>query len=402
MREGEAIRPAALDNLMASFSRDFGIDERRLVLARAQGRTELAGNHTDHQHGKTVAATIDRGLVALAAENGTDLIRVTSDGFTSFEIHTAHRKPETDERISTKGLVRGMVAGMENSGYEVRGFDLCVTGDLPAGAGLSSSAAFELMVGSAIARLFADEDPDPLGLARSSQRAECEYFGKPCGLMDQTTIALGGIVGLDFAKPSQPIVEHLTFDFEACGHALCLIDVGCDHSHYTDAYAAVSEDMYQVARFHGVQVLREVDEDLFMDRLSETRATLGDRATLRAFHFFEEERLVEARIRALREGDMDGFLVATRASGASSAQYLQNVSCGGDDQPAMVALALASRLLEGSGACRIHGGGFGGSIQAYVPVSRLKPFTAGMEAVFGPGSCQRLTITPEGARAEWL
>jgi len=378
-----------------------GGTDRALLNAQVCGRTEIAGNHTDHQHGKVIAATIDRGLIGIAAANGTDVVRVVSEGFADVEMHTSHMRPEPDERVSTRGLVRGMLAGFAAQGVEVPGFDLYVSGNLPAGAGLSSSAAFELLVGCTVEQLCGIPH-DALALAVQAQRAECEYFGKPCGIMDQATEALGGIVAMDLDDPGRPQVERVRFDLEAHGYALCLVDVGCDHSRYTDEYAAVSEDMFRVARLFGAQVLRDVDEAQLADSLPQARAQLGDRAVLRALHFYEEERLVDRRREALVAGDMDTFLAATRRSGASSAQFLQNVSCGGSDQPAMVALALAEHLLEGTGAVRIHGGGFGGSIQAYVPLERLEGFIAGMDRLLDEGCCQHLQVTDRGASCSWL
>lgn len=390
-----------VDELALCFNRAFGKPRFPVVLAGAPGRTEIAGNHTDHQHGKVIAAAIDRGLRALAAENGTDEVHVHSTGYQPFTLHVSHTQAEPDEQVSPKALVRGMVAGMREAGVEVRGFDMVVAGNLPAGGGLSSSAAFELLVGCALDRLFAEGDKGPLALAHMAQRTECNWFGKPCGLMDQASIAIGGVVALDFENPNAPTVERLDVDFEELGYALCLVDVGCDHSRHTDEYTAVSQEMFAVARFLGAQVLRDLPEARFMEHLAAVRAQLGDRAALRAMHFYNEERLVDTRRDALKADDMDTFLAATRTSGASSARFLQNISCGGTDQPAMVALALAEHLLQGAGACRIHGGGFGGSIQAYVPVGQLEAFTAGMEEQFGPNSCQHLRVTDEGAHALW-
>lgn len=359
----------------------------KVVRAFAPGRTEIAGNHTDHQGGRVIAAAVDCGIEVLLEPNGTDRARVQSVGFDAVDVSVVDLAPRTDERNSTAALVRGVVAGLVGAGTSVEGFDAQVTSTVPAGSGLSSSAAFELALARAIvAASDADELP-PVQLARIGQAAERDFFGKPCGLMDQLAVALGGVAVIDFANETDPTIELINFDFADHGYELCLVDTHCDHSRYTDEYAQVAKDMFAVANFLGAERLSQIPEDAFFARFGEVRAALGDVPALRGLHYYHENHLVDARARALREGDLPAFLAFTRQSGASSAQYLQNVGTyDRASQPAMVALALADKLLEGQGACRIHGGGFGGTVQAFVPADRAASFVAGMDAFLGEGS----------------
>ena len=385
-----------------------------VVRAFAPGRTELAGNHTDHQGGRVIAAAVSCGIEMEVRSRGDGVARVESAGFAPFEIDLGDLRPREDERNTTVALVRGVAAGLRAVGVEVGGFDARVSSTVPAGGGLSSSAAFELALGVALSMRnwgggnvssHSDETfPPPqflIELAKIGQAAERDYFGKACGLMDQLAVALGGVVAIDFAG-EEPRVEQIDFDFERCGLALCLIDTHCDHSFYTEEYSQVARDMDAVAAFLGAQVLSQVPEEVFFGRLADVRAALGDVPALRGLHYFHECHLVDARARAMREGDIDAFLHFTRVSGSSSAQYLQNVSTfDRASQPAMVALALADKFLEGKGACRIHGGGFGGTVQAFVPVERVERFTAQVDAHLGAGSCQVYRISERGASAQW-
>ena len=370
------------------------------VRAFAPGRTELAGNHTDHQGGRVVAAAVSRGVEVVAHPNGTRLVHLESAGFAPVELDVADARPHGEERNATAALVRGVVAGLREAGVPVGGFDARVTSTVPSGGGLSSSAAFELALAVALCRLD-DRELPAMDLARIGQRAESEFFGKPCGLMDQAAVACGGINLFDFAQ-EPPAIEHIEFDFPKSGHALCLIDAHCDHSLYTDEYAQVARDMTSVAQFLGAVRLSQVAERDFLSQFNDIRASMGDVPALRGLHYYHEMHLVDERVRALREGDFAAFLAATRQSGASSAQYLQNVSTfDRASQPAMIALALADLLLEGEGAVRIHGGGFGGTVQAFVPIDRLESFHRAIDAQLGEGSCQAYDIIPRGAHAEW-
>ena len=363
------------------------------IEAFAPGRTELAGNHTDHQGGRVIAAAVDCGIRVALQPNGLDVARVESAGFAPFEVSLLSLSPVQGERNTSAALVRGIVAGLCAGGVPVAGFDAQVTSDIPAGGGLSSSAAFELALAQALNLAFAGGSLEPKALARIGQAAERDWFGKPCGLMDQMAVALGGINLMDFSGGGCA-TRRIDFDFEKAGLAVALVDTHCDHSAYTDEYAQVAKDMDALARHLGAKALSEVPEGAFMERLADVRADLGDTVALRGMHYYNEMDLVDERCRALERGDAAAFLEATRRSGASSAMYLQNVSAyGRADQPAMVALALAERALAGRGAARIHGGGFGGTVQAFVPLDAYDAFAQAMDVQLGAGSCRRYRIS---------
>ena len=396
------VKGRRLEGLLASFDASYGTNGRRLVRVEAPARTEIAGNHTDHEGGDVIAGALNRSILGVAAANGTNEVRLSSEGFDPITVSLDELEPRADEKVTTTGLVRGMAAQLATTGRIPQGFDLVMTSDIPSGGGLSSSAALELAIGRVMEILWEGPTVNAPTLARMGQISEQRYFGKPCGLMDQMSVAVGGIAHMSFLDPENPVVTRLDFDFERAGYAICLVDVGCDHSRFTDEYAAVPDEMHAVAHEFGVDRLCEVDAESFDAAVPALREKLGDRALLRAIHYYREEELVHARRDALAAGDIDGFLELTRESGASSAMFLQNVSCGGSYQPAMVALGLAERLLAGLGATRIHGGGFGGSIQAFVPLDDVRDFTSGMDSWLGEGSCERYAISTEGARASWL
>ena len=377
------------------------------VRAFAPGRTELAGNHTDHQGGRAIAATLDCGIEIAFERNGSKRIRFASEGFDPFEIDidTGAPGPRVEEMGTTAALVRGVVDLLAEAGLEVGGFDATASSTIPSGGGLSSSAALELALICGLQELFGSASGPfgtPAERAAAAARVEREYFGKPCGLLDQTAIAYGGVSAIDFSGDSEaPFVEAIDFDFASCGYALCLIDTHCDHSLYPDEYARVAQDMFDVASFLGATRLCEVSEAEFEARLSEVRNALGDLPALRALHYYHEMELVREREAALTRGELQTFLELTRRSGASSAQYLQNVSTSDRSaQPAMVALALADCAAGSEGACRIHGGGFGGTVQAFVPVDACDAFVRRIDAQLGEGSCREYRITPRGAYAE--
>ncbi len=391
-----------VDRALALFCEAFGSPAGDVLAVSAPARSEIAGNHTDHEGGHVVAGALNASVTGVACANGTDRVRVASEGYPPFEVSLANLAARPEERLTTAALVRGMAGCLRETGRACRGFDLALTSDIPVGGGLSSSAAVEVALGRAMESLWPGDPVPELVLARMAQRAENAHFGKPCGLMDQLAVTLGGLAFVDFADVELPRFEKLGFDFERAGWALCLVDVGCDHSAFTADYAAVPEEMQQVALEFGCRRLCEVDPAAFDERVGALRERLGDRAVLRAVHYWRENDLVDRRWHALREGDMDSFLELTRESGASSAMFLQNVSAGGRYQPAMLALGLAERELGGRGAARIHGGGFGGSIQAFVPVDAADAFARRMDGWLGEGACRRYAVVEEGARAEWL
>ena len=362
-------------------------------LFSAPGRTEIGGNHTDHQLGRVLAGAVSLETVAAVAVNGENVIRVLSEGYPLCEIALDDLAIRPEEFGTTAALIRGVAAG---TGLR-KGFDAYICSTVLPGSGLSSSAAFEVLLGT-IASQLSGAGLNAVEIAQLGQKVENEYFGKPCGLMDQMASSVGGIITIDFADPAKPVIEHLELDLAALGYALCIIDSGADHADLTDEYAAIPREMKAVAAVFGKSVLREVDEDAFFARLGEVRAAAGDRAALRAMHFFADNRRVAEQVAALRSGDFDAFLRLVNESGHSSWLYLQNVVPTGATahQELAAALALAAKLLNGRGACRVHGGGFAGTIQAFVPLDLLESFRAGMEAALGEGSCHVLSIRPEG------
>lgn len=385
------------------FEREFAdVAHERLLAVHAPARSEISGNHTDHEGGHVIAGALNVAIDGVAAANGTDRVRVASAGYPTFEISLDSLDEREDEHVTTAGLVRGMAACMAATGRTPAGFDLAMTSDIPSGGGLSSSAAVEAALGRVMEALWEGPEVTPVELAKMGQFAENRYFGKPCGLMDQAAVCLGGLAFMDFEDAAEPRTAKLELDFDAAGYALCLVDVGCDHAPFTADYAAVPVEMQQVAREFGHERLCEVDPVEFDRRLPELREKLGDRAILRAIHYWRENELVDKRWDALTAGDIDRFLELTRESGASSAMFLQNVSTGGSFQPAMLALGLAERILDGRGATRIHGGGFGGSVQCFVPLDMVEDFTAQMNAWLGEGACVHYQIAEKGAHATWL
>jgi len=372
-------------------------------LFSAPGRTELGGNHTDHQHGRVLAAAVELDTRAAAALNGTSLIRVLSEGYPLCQVDLRDLTPRPEEQNTTAALIRGVAAGFVNRGCMLRGFDACVTSTVLPGSGLSSSAAFEVLVGTAL-NCLSGCGLDAVEIAKIAQYAENVYFGKPCGLMDQMTSSVGGCVAMDFSDPAAPVVERVDFDFSHCGHALVIVDSGASHADLTDQYAAIPAELGAVCALFGKTVLRDVPEAEFLSRLPEVRVAVGDRAVLRALHVYDENRRVDVQVDALRRGDFDSFLHDVNLSGLSSQNLLQNVIPAGAaaHQEVALALALARRLLGGRGACRVHGGGFAGTIQAFVPENMLISFRDGMESVLGRGVCHVLAIRPTGGTVQLL
>lgn len=357
----------------------------------APGRTELGGNHTDHQGGHVLAASVNMDMLACAAPNGTDVIRVLSQGHPAFSVKLGdgHR-----EREATSGaLVQGMAELLRQKGFAVSGCDISMDSHVPAGSGLSSSAAFEVLMGQVLNCLFCNESVTAVELAMMAQQAENQWFGKPCGLMDQAACAVGGAVAMDLGV-TPPQVEKVTLDAASLGYALCIINVGADHADLTDAYAAIPAEMGAVASFFGKTRLRDAAESDFWANLTAVRRRCGDRAAARAAHFFREDRRAHEMAQAMKQGDFDRFLSLVRESGRSSGMYLQNSYAFPQEQSVTLALAAAEQLLDGLGAVRVHGGGFAGTIQAWVPTDMVEEFRAAMEQRIGP--CYVLEIRNQG------
>ena len=390
--------------LLDGFQHTFGAgEETEIALCSAPGRTEICGNHTDHQHGRVLAAAVNLDFLACAAPNGTNTIRFQSQGWPMVEVSLDTLEPREEERESTAALVRGMAAQAVEKGYPVAGFDVYAASEVLPGSGLSSSAACEVLLGVVENHLFCRDELDPVTIAQMGQRAENVFFGKPSGLMDQTASSVGGAVAIDFADPAAPVVRRMSVDLAKEGYALCIIDSGASHADLTPEYAAVPQEMGAVAAYFGKQVLREVEERQVMEAMPQLRKAVGDRAVLRALHFFADDRRVEQEADALDKGDFDAFLALVNESGRSSWELLQDITPAGavQEQAMAVALAVAERALAGRGACRVHGGGFAGTIQAFVPLERLEAFRSEVERTLGVGSCHVLSIRPVGGAVLW-
>lgn len=372
--------------------------ERDIRLFSAPGRTEVGGNHTDHNHGKVLAAGIDLDAVAAAAVNSENIVRVKSAGYSMDVVDLSDLSVQENETGHSPALVRGMCQGFLNYGYKIGGFDAATASRVLSGSGLSSSAAYEVLVGTMLNYLYNDGAVDAVTIAKIAQYAENEYFGKPCGLMDQTACSVGSFVTIDFEDPKVPIIEEVKFDFASCGHALCIVDTKGNHSDLTDEYGFIRSEMESVAQYFGKSVLREVSEAEFYGEIAEVRKKVGDRAVLRAMHFYADNARVEKEVSALRAGDFEAFKQYILESGSSSYMYNQNVFSvkKPTDQPVSLALAVSERVLRGKGAWRVHGGGFAGTIQAFVPLELLDAYKSEMERIFGEGACYVLSIRPIG------
>ena len=364
----------------------------------APGRTEIGGNHTDHQRGRVLAGAVNLDTVAAVKCNGTNTIRIQSKGYPLSVLDLSQLEPVASEINATPALIRGVAARFVQLGCKVEGFDAYCESTVLPGSGLSSSAAFEVLIGTIINNLFFDCKATQPEVAMIGQYAENVFFGKPCGLMDQTASAVGNLVTIDFFEAGKPVIKPVSFDFASCGHALCIIDSGADHADLTDEYAAVPGEMKAVAAYFGKEVLTQIDEAEFYAAIPAIRKACGDRAVMRAIHFYQENARVPQQVAALENGDFDTFLKLVKQSGYSSYMYLQNVIPAGykAHQDVAVALALCEHYLCGRGAYRVHGGGFAGTIQAFVPVDMLDAFVAGMDGALGEGACHVLSIRPQG------
>ena len=382
--------------LDAGFAATFGGAPSRYF--SAPGRTEIGGNHTDHQRGRVLAGAVNLDTVAAVRPNGTNTIRIQSKGYPLSIVQLDNLSPVAEEVNTTPALIRGVAARFTQLGCKVEGFDAYCESTVLPGSGLSSSAAYEVLIGTIINHLFFDGRVSQAEVAQIGQYAENVFFGKPCGLMDQTASAVGNLVTIDFFDKEHPVIEPVDFDFASSGHALCIIDSGADHADLTDEYAAIPGEIKAVAAQFGKEVLTQIDEAEFYARVPQLRKACGDRAVMRCIHFYQENARVPQQVAALREGNFDKFLSLIKQSGYSSWMYLQNVIPAGykAHQDVAVALGLAEHYLNGRGAYRVHGGGFAGTIQAFVPFDILDAFVAGMDSVLGEGACHVLSIRRQG------
>ncbi|MED9923503.1 MAG: galactokinase family protein [Faecalibacterium prausnitzii] len=384
---------AVLDGLEKTFG-----SHSEAGLYSAPGRTEIGGNHTDHQHGRVLAGSVNIDMIAAAAPNDKNQLRVQSEGYDLCVIDLNDLEARKEEENTTASLLRGECAAFTQRGAKLAGLDVYISSNVPKGSGVSSSAAFEVLIGVILNDCFMTEKVSPIAIAQIGQWAENVYFGKPCGLMDQMASSVGNIITIDFASPAKPVVEPVAVDFSKAGLALCILDSGADHADLTDEYAAIPAECRAVAAVCGGEVLRDVPFETFLAKLPECRRQCGDRAVLRAFHVYADNDRVAKQVAALHDGDFGTFLSLVNESGCSSWEYLQNVIPAGykEHQEVGVTIAAAKHLLGDKGAVRVHGGGFAGTVQAFVPVEMLDEFKAGMETILGEGRCHVLSIRPEG------
>ena len=372
--------------------------EGEVEIFSAPGRTEVGGNHTDHQHGEVLAASINLDAIAVAKRLEEPVVKVISGRYRILTIRLDDLELRSKEKESTLSIIKGVLAGLRNAGYTFGGFQTYITSDVLIGAGLSSSAAFETIIGTIVSGLYHDMKISPVEIAKIGQYAENEYFGKPCGLMDQMACSVGSLVHIDFSDVSAPVVGQVQCDLDEYGYSLCITDTKGSHSDLTADYAAIPEEMKKVAALFGKDVLRDVPKEEVYASLPKIREKAGDRAALRAIHFYEENERVQKEVKALEEHDFASFLEAVKASGHSSFQYLQNVYVNQDikNQNVSIALAVSDSVLQENGVCRVHGGGFAGTIQAFVKNSSVESYCKSMDAVFGEGSCKVLKIRKYG------
>ena len=382
--------------LDAGFYEAFGAQPERYF--SAPGRTEIGGNHTDHQRGRVLAAAVNLDTLAAVRCSGTGEIRILSQGYPMAVVRLDRLEPVPAEVNTTAALIRGVAARFRELGCWVEGFDAYCTSTVLPGSGLSSSAAFEVLIGTVINHLFFGSRVSQPEIAQIGQYAENVFFGKPCGLMDQMASSVGNLVTIDFFRKDAPVIRQVDFDFSACGHALCIIDSRASHADLTDEYAAIPQEIGKVCAHFGKEVLSQIPEEAFYAALPALRAECGDRAVLRCVHFYQDNARVPQQVAALEAGDFDRFLVQVKESGQSSWMYLQNVVPAGykEHQDMAVSLALCQHYLRGRGACRVHGGGFAGTVQAFVPFELLDSFRSGVDAVLGQGACHVLSIRPQG------
>ena len=388
-------------SVIADFEENFGDSaEREVALFSAPGRSEIGGNHTDHNHGLVLAAGISLDAIAVASKNDEGIVRVKSAGYPMDVVDCNELEPCEKEYGKSQAIVRGIIARFKELGYNVGGFDATTASQVLSGSGLSSSAAFEVLVGTILNHLYNDGKVPMPEIAKIAQYSENVYFGKPCGLLDQMACAVGGFVSIDFEDTSKPVINAIDFDFAKSGHSLVIVDTKGSHSNLTDDYAAVRSEMESVAEFFGKKVLRETEKSDVIANAAALSEKLGERAVLRALHFFGENEKVIAQTDALLKNDFEAFKSLIIASGRSSYMYNQNVyTCKNPtNQPLSLALCVSEQILSGKGAWRVHGGGFAGTIQAFVPDALVAEYTDAMKSIFGDDSCYVLSIRKGGVK----
>lgn len=395
-REGELARQLTrYTQLVKAHEEYFGAGDKPVYLVSAPGRTEIIGNHTDHNNGLVLAAAVNLDCLACATPREDLHVRIHSQGYPDISLSLDDLSVHPEEAGTSAALVRGVAKGMADRGLRLGGFDAAVTSDVLGGSGLSSSAAYEVMICAVIDALYNGFTVESTPRAQIAQYAENVYFGKPSGLMDQMACSTGGLVTIDFK--SEPKVEPLSFNFAKEGYALVVVNTGGSHDNLTAEYAAIRMEMEEVAAFFGEKVLRSVRREQIRQQVGALRAKVGERPILRAMHFFDENQRVKQTVQAIRRQDLPAMLKELNDSGESSWKMLQNVYCIGKSQPMTLALAVAEHLLNGRGACRVHGGGFAGTTLNFVPEDLLQDFVRQMEAAFGDRACYVLDVRPEGA-----
>ncbi|MCR5213667.1 MAG: galactokinase [Eubacterium sp.] len=380
------------------FTALFGQEDKEVEIYSAPGRTEIGGNHTDHQHGQVLAASINDDAIAIVTKSSDNNIKIKSKGYDIIELSIDQKAKVDEEEGTTKALIRGILASVESRGYKLGGFKAFITSDVLGGSGLSSSAAFETIIVNIISGLFNNMEIDPVTIAIIGQYAENVYFGKPCGLLDQMTCSLGSLCHIDFKNPDQPIIDKLSFDLDQVGYSLCITDTKGSHADLTHEYAAIPSEMKEVASYFGKEFLIDVNMDDFMSAIPELRNIFSDRHVLRSLHFFYENQRAKDEANALRDKDFNKFLLLIKASGDSSFKYLQNVYTNTDikHQNLSIGLCISETILGNDGACRVHGGGFAGTIQAFVKNEKVDEYKNQLDKVYGPGSCAVLKIRKYG------
>lgn len=383
-------------NAILKFEELYG--EVEVEIFSAPGRSEVGGNHTDHQKGQVLACGLNLDIIGVVQKTDDNIIKIVSDDFNIKEIELADLAKRDSEENTSEALIRGVTKRIADEGYDIGGFKAFFTSDVLQGSGMSSSAAFEVMVGTIISGLYNDMKISPVFIAQASQYAENVYFGKPCGLMDQMASSVGSLVNIDFKDEKNPVINKVDVDFGKFSHSLCIVDTKGSHADLTPEYAAIPPEMKSVAEYFGKSVLREVDENEFFKNIADIKAKTGDRAVLRAIHFFADHNRVSKQVKALEDGDFEEFKKLITESGNSSFKYLQNVYANSDynNQGLSVGLAVSEKVLDGKGAVRVHGGGFAGTIQAFVPNDMVNEYRDALDAVFGEGSCHVLKVRKYG------